>query len=193
MEACPKRKHRKRYKEEKPGHSIFGKTSFPVFLHSLWKVLRPFSWVFWFEIFTRHSLLCLLSCGLDLSLKIDLQDLQCIFYSSLPRLKGRFILVWNSLIITTTERKVRFCVKLFDHVHDWKEGPFLCETLWSCPRLKGRSVSVFGKTSFPFLFALGLELITLYSLGVLIWNFYQTFHILFIELWLRFDPESPST
>ena len=30
IDARPKRKHKKRYKEEKPGHFVFGKTSFPV-------------------------------------------------------------------------------------------------------------------------------------------------------------------
>jgi len=29
-EARPKRKHKKRYNEENPGHSVLGKTSFPV-------------------------------------------------------------------------------------------------------------------------------------------------------------------
>ena len=42
------------------------------------------------------------------------------------------------------------------------------------------------------MFALGLRLITHYSLGVLIWNFYQTFLIVCIELWLRFEPQNRS-
>ena len=39
-EARPKRKHKKRYKEEKPGHSIFEKTSFQFCLPSVWDLLR---------------------------------------------------------------------------------------------------------------------------------------------------------
>jgi len=52
---------------------------------------------------------------------------------------------------------------------------------------------VFGKTCFQNLFAFGLGVITPYSLGVLIWNFYQTFLIVCIHLWLRFEPQIRST
>jgi len=51
--------------------------------------------------------------------------------------------------------------------------------------------SVFGKTSFPVFFAVGI--ITPYSLGILIWNFNETFLIVCIELWLRFVPQTRST
>jgi len=44
---------------------------------------------------------------------------------------------------------------------------------------------VFGK---PVLFSLGLGLTTPHSLGILVWNFYQTFFTVSIELWLRFEP-----
>jgi len=39
------------------------------------------------------------------------------------------------------------------------------------------------------LFTLGLGLTTPYSLGVLVWNLYQTFVIVSIEFWLRFEPQ----
>ena len=45
---------------------------------------------------------------------------------------------------------------------------------------------VFGK---PVLFTLGLGLTPPYSLGILIWNFYQTFVTVSIEFWLRFEPQ----
>jgi len=48
----------------------------------------------------------------------------------------------------------------------------------------GRFVS--GK---PVLFVLGLGPTTPYSLGILAWNFYQTFHIVSTEFWLRFEPQ----
>jgi len=38
------------------------------------------------------------------------------------------------------------------------------------------------------LFTLGLGLTTPYSLGIFVWNFYQTFFIVSIEFWLRFQP-----
>ena len=65
---------------------------------SVWDLLPFTPWVFRSEIHTRHSSLCLLSFGWDLSPKFLPQDLQYIFYSSLPGLKGRFVFVWNSLI-----------------------------------------------------------------------------------------------
>ena len=43
---------------------------------------------------------------------------------------------------------------------------------------------VFGK---PVLFTLGVGLTTPYSLGVSVWNFYQTFVTVSIEFWLRFE------
>ena len=45
---------------------------------------------------------------------------------------------------------------------------------------------VFGK---PVLFTLDLRLITPYSLGILVWNFYQTFATVSIEFWLSFEPQ----
>jgi len=43
---------------------------------------------------------------------------------------------------------------------------------------------VFGK---PVLFTLGLGLTAPYSLGVLVWNSYQTFVTASVEFWLRFE------
>ena len=45
---------------------------------------------------------------------------------------------------------------------------------------------VFGK---PGLFILGLGLTTPYSLGILFWNFYQTFVTVPVEFLLRFEPQ----
>jgi len=53
--------------------------------------------------------------------------------------------------------------------------------------------SVFKKASFWVLFALSPRLIMPYSLSVYIWNFYQTFLIVCIEMWLRFEPQIRST
>jgi len=75
------------------------KQVFQFFLLSVQDLLRHIPWVFWFEIFTRYSLLCVLSCVWDLSLKFVPRDLQWFFYSILPRLKGWFIFVWKCLII----------------------------------------------------------------------------------------------
>ena len=40
----------------------------------------------------------------------------------------------------------------------------------------------------PVLFTFGLALTTPYSLGILVWNFYQTFVTVSTESWLRFQP-----
>jgi len=45
---------------------------------------------------------------------------------------------------------------------------------------------VFGK---PVLFTLGLGLATPYSLGILVWNFYQTLVTVCTEFWLRFESQ----
>jgi len=45
---------------------------------------------------------------------------------------------------------------------------------------------VFGK---PVWFTLGLGLTTPYSLGVLVWNFYQMSVTVSIEFWIRFEPQ----
>jgi len=45
---------------------------------------------------------------------------------------------------------------------------------------------LFGKL---VLFTLCLGLTTPYSLGLLVWKFYQTFFIVCIEFWLRFEPQ----
>jgi len=45
---------------------------------------------------------------------------------------------------------------------------------------------LFGK---PVLFTPCLGLITSYSLVILVWNIYQTFVIVSIEFWLRFEPQ----
>ena len=67
---------------------------------SVWDLLRLTPWVFWPEIFTRRSSLCLLGFDWDLSPRFLPQDWQYMFYSSLPGLKGRFVCVWNCLIFS---------------------------------------------------------------------------------------------
>ena len=41
----------------------------------------------------------------------------------------------------------------------------------------------------PISFTLGLGLTTPYSLGILVWNFYQKLVIVSTEFWLRFEPQ----
>jgi len=49
---------------------------------------------------------------------------------------------------------------------------------------------VFGKL---VMFTLGLGLTAPYSLGILVWNFYQTLVTVSIEFWMRFEPQIRST
>ena len=70
------------------------------------------------------------------------------------------------------------CTQLRRHVHKQiKEGRY---------GLGKPGRFVFGKV---VLFTLGLGLTTPYALGILIWNFYQTFVTVSTEFWLRFHPQ----
>ena len=75
---------------------------------SVWLLLRPIPWVFCSENFTRHSSLCVLSFGWDLSSRFVAQDFQEIFL---------FINAW-------VEKKVRLCVRLFDFFPSVNTHPF---------------------------------------------------------------------
>ena len=90
----------------------------------------------------------------------------------------RQFLFWVHIALKrfTQVRPYAVCTQVRRHVHkritkrrDGEENP-------------GRVV--FGK---PVLFTLGLGLTTSYSLGVLVWNFSQTFVTVSIEVWLRFE------
>ena len=61
------------YGEEQAECFVFGK---PVLSLSVWELLCLTPWVFWYDIFTRHSSLCLLSFGWDLSPRFVPQDWQ---------------------------------------------------------------------------------------------------------------------
>jgi len=91
----------------------------------------------------------------------------------------RSVLRWKKF---TQALSYVFCAKVRRHVHkritkrrygEEKPGGF-----------------VFGK---PVLFTLGLGLTTPYSLGILVWNFYQTFVNVSIEFWLRFESQIRTT
>jgi len=86
--ARPQTNHKRRFRKEKQGRQ---KTNFVHSRSETYYALYP--WVFWSEILTRHSLLCVLSFGWDLSLKFVPQDLSITL-----RLKGMFVCVWNCLI-----------------------------------------------------------------------------------------------
>jgi len=70
------------------------------------------------------------------------------------------------------------CTQVRRHVHKQ-----ITES-WYGEENQGRFV--FGK---PILFTLGLGLTATYSLGILVWNFYQTSVAVSIEFWLRFQPQ----
>jgi len=71
-----------------------------------------------------------------------------------------------------------FCIQVRRHVHKQ-----ITERRYG-DESPGRFV--FGK---PVLFTLGLGLTAPYSLGILVWNFYQTLVTVSIEFWLRFEPQ----
>jgi len=65
---------KKRYRKEKPRLFFFSENRFRSL--SVWVLLRHIPWVFWAKNFTRHSSLCSLSFGLDLSPRFVPQDFQ---------------------------------------------------------------------------------------------------------------------
>jgi len=98
------------------------------------------------------------------------------------RLSAIFFRVRIALKKFTQVRSYVVCTQVRRHVHKQiterrygKEKP-------------GRFL--FGK---PVLFTLGLGHTAPYSLGVLVWNFYQTFVIVFIEFRMRFEPQTRPT
>jgi len=70
---------------------------------SVWDLLRLRPWVFWSEIFTRCSSLCLLRFCWDLSSIFVRQDWQWFFNKPLQGLTGRFVCVLNCLILFVCE------------------------------------------------------------------------------------------
>ena len=94
------------------------------------------------------------------------------------------ILLWvhNALKKFTQVLSYVVCTQVRRHVHKQiTEGRYGEEK-------PGRFV--FGKS---VLFTLGLGLTAPYSLGILVWNFYQAFFIVSIEFWLRFEPQTRPT
>jgi len=103
--------------------------------------------------------------------------------------------LWNFALLSAILFRVRIALKKFTqvpscvvctqvrrHVHKQiKERRYGEEN-------QGRFV--FGK---PVLSTLGLGLSAPYSLGILVWNFYQTFVVVSIEFWLRFEPQTRPT
>jgi len=103
--------------------------------------------------------------------------------------------LWNSALISTISFWVRIALKKFTQIlsyvvctqvrrHDHKQ----ITKRWYGEEKPVRFV--FGK---PILFTLGLRLTTTCSLGILVWNIYQTFVTVSIEFWLRFERQIRAT
>ena len=56
-------------------------------------------------------------------------------------------------------------------------------------RYRAENPACFFSSETQFCSLSVLDLLRLISLGLLVWNFYQTFAIVCIEFWLRFEPE----
>ena len=235
---------KRRYREEKPGHFVFGK---PVlFTLGLGLTTQYSLGLFVWKYYQTFVIVCT-----DFCLRFE------------PQIRATRLSI-NVLFITVrVERKVRLCVKLFDFFPrwilirlTWNLPPFVpnsvqiltwnfrkklfrdnySEILWKTKAIKICEISpyflqfysmlktcvekftqvlscavctlwrrqvhkqitkrryrgekpghfVFGK---PVLFTLCLGLTTPYSLGLLVWKFYQTFVTVCIEVWLRFEPQ----
>jgi len=71
-EARPQTNHKKKIRGKKLQDVLFLENRFCSL--SVWDLLRLTTWVFWYEIFTRRSSLCLLSFGWGLSPRFVPQD-----------------------------------------------------------------------------------------------------------------------
>jgi len=103
--------------------------------------------------------------------------------------------LWNFALLSVIFFRARFVLKIFTQVlsyvvctqvrrHVHKQ---ITERRY---REEKPGRFVFGK---PVLFTLGLGLTAPYPLGILVWNFYQTFVIVSLEFWLRFEPQTRPT
>ena len=98
--------------------------------------------------------------------------------------------LWNFALLSAIFFQVRIALKKFTQV-------LSCVVCTQVSRYVHKQITkrrygeekpgrlVFGK---PVLFAPGLGLTTPYSLGILVWNFYQTFVTVSAVFWLRFEP-----
>ena len=101
----------------------------------------------------------------------------------------------NSALISAISFRFRIALKKFTLVLSY----FVCTQVRSHVH-KQITKNRYGKEKSgrfvfekPVLFTLGLGLTTPYYLGIFVWNFYQTFVIVFIEFWLRFEPHIRAT
>jgi len=120
---------KRRYAEEKPRRSVFGK---PVLFSLGLELTMPYSLVFWSKIFTRCSKLCLLSLAV----------------------------IWAPNSSHKIGNK-----SFIDHFQGWREGLFVCETIWFfswvhthpfdlkfvvfCPNFSGNSYVEFQEKTIP--------------------------------------------
>ena len=100
-------------------------------------------------------------------------------------------ILWNFSLISAISFWVRIALKKFTEAFSY----VLCTQVRRhvhkriTKRRYGEEKSgrfVFGK---PVLFTNVLGLTTHYFLGILVWNFYQTFVTVSVEFWVRFEPQ----
>ena len=103
--------------------------------------------------------------------------------------------LWNLALLSAILFSVHFALKKFTQVLSYVFCTQVRRNIHK--QIKKRRYGeeklgrfVFGKL---VLFTLNLRLTTSYSLGILVWNFYQTFVIGSIEFWVRFEPQIHST
>ena len=97
---------------------------------------------------------------------------------------------------------------LIHHCQGWKECSFVCETVWFFTRwifvhltwkllrfVQTKAILYTNLWNFYILSAIlfWVHITTRNSPSLLVWNFYQTFFIVFLEFWMIFEPEIPTT
>ena len=112
-----------------------------------------------------------------------------------PRLSILCKNLWNLAILSEILFWVPIALKIFTQVPSYVvctqvRRPVHKQIIEGRYGLEKPGRFFFGKLVF---FTLGLRLTTRYSLGILVWNFYQTVVTVSTEFWLRFEIQIRST
>ena len=99
--------------------------------------------------------------------------------------------MWNLALLSAILFWVRFALEKFTQVLSYVVCTEVSRHFLKQITKKRYGEEKQGQLVFEklVLFALGLGLTSSYTLGIVVWNFYQTFVIVSIEFWVRFEPQ----
>jgi len=155
----------------------------------LYEVVRFFSWVNTHP-FDLKPVAFFPKFSGDSWVEFKEKTIQGEFFRNFVQTKGLYRNLWNFNLISSISFRVRIGLKKFTQVLSY----VVCTQVRRHvdKQITKRRYGEENPGRFVFenlvLFNLGLGLTTPYSLGSLVWNFYQTFFTVSFEFWLRFEP-----